>query len=427
MKISVFWFRRDLRLQDNVGLYNALNSGKPVMPIFIFDDNILNELPKDDARVSFIYDNLEKLDEELKEKGSMLSVFKGSPEEICTSIISKYDIESIYANRDYEPYARKRDTAVAQLAKDKGVDFKLFKDQVIFEAGEILKDDGKPYSVYTPFKNKWLKKFQTIDVSPYNMPLEGYHQSTKEFPSRDELGFVESSIKVRPYLLTELDNYGETRDFPAKDSTSYLGPHLRFGTISPRQIIDTLPDTNTVFFSELVWREFFMQILYHHPGVVTNSFKAKYDKITWRNNEAEFKRWCDGNTGFPMVDAGMRQLNETGCMHNRVRMVVASFLCKHLLIDWRWGEAYFASKLLDYDLSANNGNWQWSAGTGSDSAPYFRVFNPMEQIKKFDKQLTYIKKWVPEYQEITYLPMVDHKLARQRALATYKVGLENEL
>lgn len=425
MKISVFWFRRDLRLEDNVGLYNALLSGKPVMPVFIFDDQILSELPKDDPRVSFIYDCLEKINLELKAKGSSLNIYKGSPEEVWKNILSSYDIECIYANRDYEPYARKRDFAVDQLVKSQKVDFKLFKDQVIFEGDEITKDDGKPYSVYTPYKNKWLKKFQAIDASPYKVPVNGYHQFMDDFPTRELLGFVKSSVKVKPYSITDLEGYGETRDFPAKDSTSYLGPHLRFGTISTRQIIVSLKETDTVFFSELIWREFFMQILYHHPEVVTNSFKAKYDKITWRNNEVEFKRWCDGDTGFPMVDAGMRQLNKTGYIHNRVRMVVASFLCKHLLIDWRWGEAYFASKLLDYDLSANNGNWQWAAGTGSDSAPYFRVFNPTEQIKKFDKQLTYIKKWVPEYQEITYLPMVEHKMARQRALNTYKVGLEN--
>lgn len=424
MKVSVFWFRRDLRLEDNVGLYHALQAGVPVVPIFIFDDNILNELPKDDARVNFIYENLAQLDIELKKLGASLTVYRGDPQKVWESIFEEYDVDSVYTNRDYEPYARKRDKSIYDLAKTKGIGFKTYKDQVIFEINDVTKDDGKPYTVYTPFKNKWLKKFKTINASPYVVPKDGYAQKNIDFPSKEALGIEASEIKVQDFILSDLSEYGNTRDYPALDATSYLGPHLRFGMVSPRQIIAQLKEADAVFLSELVWREFFMQILYHFPQVLTESFKVKYDKITWRNNEDEFQKWCEGNTGYPMVDAGMRQLNQTGYIHNRVRMVVASFLCKHLLIDWRWGEAYFAQKLLDYDLSANNGNWQWAAGTGCDAAPYFRVFNPTEQVKKFDKQFEYIKKWVPEYQEITYTPMVEHKMARLRALETYKKGLE---
>ncbi|MFT7421097.1 MAG: deoxyribodipyrimidine photo-lyase, partial [Arcticibacterium sp.] len=318
-----------------------------------------------------------------------------------------------------------RDKEIEELLFKENITFKSFKDQVIFEGHQVLKDDSSPYTVYTPYKNKWRSKFtlKSLD-SCFSENENNYFIQKSALPSLEEFGFKSSDIQVNKFILEDLDNYQEERNIPYKDATSYLGPHLRFGTVSIRSIALKLHNNET-FLNELVWREFFMQILYNFPKVVTANFKAKYDNIAWRNNMEDFERWCEGNTGYPMVDAGMRQLNATGYMHNRVRMITAGFLCKHLLIDWKWGEAYFAKKLLDYELASNNGNWQWSAGTGCDAAPYFRIFNPTEQIKKFDKELKYIKKWVPEFQSFSYAaPMVDHKFARERALSTYKIGLE---
>ena len=425
MEINLFWFRRDLRLEDNTALHQALEAGLPVLPIFIFDQNILSELTEDDARLTFIYDTLEKINAELTILGSSLLVLNGNPAEIWKNLIEEYRIKSVYCNRDYEPYALERDGEVEKYLESKGIAFHHFKDQVVFEKDEILKGDGTPYTIYTPYKNKWLERFQTkYEPAIPSTDFKNLHRVSFDFPSLESIGFTPSTIEVQPYNLDELANYSITRDFPSIDGTSYLGPHLRFGIVSPRQIIAKLTNHDAVFLSELVWREFFMQILYHFPRVIKNSFKPKYDGIEWRNDEKEFEKWCNGQTGYPMVDAGMRQLNATGYMHNRVRMVVASFLCKHLLIDWRWGEAYFAKKLLDFELSSNNGNWQWAAGTGCDSAPYFRVFNPSAQLQKFDKKLEYIRKWVPEYETFDYpKPMVDHKMARERALKTYKIGI----
>ena len=423
MKVAVFWLRRDLRLEDNTALNHALESGKPVLPIFIFDANILEELPENDARVSFIHRTLESIDQKLKEQGSSLLCLKGKPEEVWKKLLEEYDIATAYTNKDYEPYASKRDSAVKKLLKKKDIDLHFFKDQVIFEESEVVKDDGKPYTVYTPYKNKWLSHFNREEIKPRTSKGD-FVQQTFNFPSLKELGFTSSDIEVKPYQLNQIDDYASTRNFPARDATSYLSPHLRFGTVSVRQIIAQLKKSDATFLSELIWREFFMQMIFHFPHVVDSNFKPQYNGIEWRNNEAEFDKWCKGQTGYPMVDAGMRQLNQTGYMHNRVRMVVASFLCKHLLIDWRWGEAYFAEKLLDYELASNNGNWQWSAGTGCDAAPYFRVFNPTEQIKKFDPKMEYIKKWVPELNEFDYpQPMVEHKMARERAIEAYKKGL----
>lgn len=426
MEVSVFWFRRDLRLKDNKALEAAGKSGYPILPIFIFDEDIIDTLEVDDARITFIYDTLQEIDLQLKQNKSALLCLKGKPIEVWSDLLSKYNVKAVFCNRDYEPYAIKRDALVKQRLEEEGISMTTCKDQVIFEESEVVKDDGKPYTVYTPYKNKWLKLFQKEYIEEASTPdKEAFYQHNIDFPTLEKIGFNRSSIKVRGFHLNDLDKYGETRDFPAQDKTSYLSPHLRFGTINVREIIRKLGENTEVFLSELVWREFFMQILYHFPKVVDTNFKSKYNTIEWRNQPEEFKAWCEGNTGYPLVDAGMRQLNETGYMHNRVRMVTAGFLCKHLLIDWKWGEAYFASKLLDYDLSANNGNWQWAAGTGCDAAPYFRIFNPIEQLKKFDKNLDYIKKWVPEFQEFGYVqPIVDHKLARVRALETYKKGLE---
>ncbi|APG65497.1 deoxyribodipyrimidine photolyase [Tenacibaculum todarodis] len=425
-KVSVFWYRRDLRLEDNVALFNALKSSNKVLPVFIFDEEILDRLSKDDARVSFIYSTLSKLDGQLKSEGSSLLVKKGNPIEVWKSLISEFDISAVYTNKDYEPYAIKRDQEVKAFLTSNNIEFYSYKDQVIFEENEVTKNDGLPYTVYTPYKNKWLQGFNSeIDTKEYPINFSSFHQFSVDFPSLQSIGFEESVIKVKPYNLLNLENYDEIRDYPFQDKTSYLSPYFRFGLVSVRKMVQFALKTNATFLNELIWREFFMQILFHFPKVVTNNFRQKYDAIPWRNNEAEFKKWCKGETGYPMVDAGMRELNKTGYMHNRVRMITAGFLCKHLLIDWRWGEAYFAEKLLDYELSANNGNWQWAAGTGCDAAPYFRVFNPESQLKKFDKDLQYIRKWILDFDELTYpQPMVEHKFARERAISTYKKALQ---
>ena len=425
MKLSLFWFRRDLRLEDNTALYYALTSGLPVQPVFIFDDNILGELPVDDARVGFIHRQLQYINQKLNAEGSSVRIYRGAPGDVWERILSEFEIGSVFINKDYEPYAIERDAQIRTLLKEKGVGLNEYRDQVIFEENEIVKEDGSPYTVYTPYKNKWIRQFDQMSDRVRDWTGSGRFHSTKyPFPGLSEIGFKPSPVRVRDYDLSQLDQYPETRDLPWKDATSYLGPHLRFGTIGIRQVIRQLKPEDHVFLSELIWREFFMQILWHYPGVVDRNFNQRYDGIVWRNDEGEFDRWCRGDTGYPMVDAGMRQLNATGYMHNRVRMVAASFLCKHLLIDWRWGEAYFAIKLLDYELSSNNGNWQWSAGTGCDAAPYFRVFNPSTQLDKFDREKVYLKKWVPGYGNSAYPePMVDHASARQRALEAYKKAL----
>jgi deoxyribodipyrimidine photo-lyase len=423
--INYVWLRRDLRIEDNTALHNALEKYNKVQVVFIFDDHILEELPKDDPRVNFIYDTLEKINRQLNQLNSSISCYRGKPEAVWEELLKEKQVNSLHFNRDYEPYATWRDENIFQLFKRNKTAAFSYKDQVIFEKDEVVKKDGLPYTVYTPYKNKWLTKYESVTSTPLvDTKFENLNNSEQSFPLKEELGIHPSLIKVKPFSLDQLNNYSKTRDFPSLDGTSYLSPHLRFGTVSVRQVIALLNKDDQVFLSELVWREFFMQILFHFPKVQTNNFKSKYDTVKWRNNEEDFEKWCKGETGYPIVDAGMRQLNETGYMHNRVRMITAGFLCKHLLIDWKWGEAYFAQKLLDYDLSANNGNWQWSAGTGCDSAPYFRIFNPTEQIKKFDKELKYIRTWVKDFDELTYpQPMVEHKFARERCLKTYKEGL----
>ena len=425
-EISLFWFRRDLRLEDNVGLFHAIQSQYSVIPLFIFDEAILDSLPKNDARVGFIHDSLSKINVKLQELGSSLLVKKGKTQEVWQQLIQEFDVKEVFFNKDYEPYAIKRDLAICELLENNKTSCFSFKDQVIFEEKEITKADGLPYTVYTPYKNKWLEKYKTMaPVQEFDATdkFSNFHKNNFTFPTLEQIGFVESPIKVIPHNLKNVSNYHETRDFPALDSTSHLSPHLRFGTVSIRKLVNWAVRKNDVFLSELIWREFFMQILFSFPKVVTHNFKSAYDGIKWRNNEEDFKRWCSGTTGYPMVDAGMRELNETGYMHNRVRMVVASFLCKHLLINWQWGEAYFAQKLLDFELSANVGNWQWAAGTGCDAAPYFRVFNPEIQLQKFDEKGTYIRKWIPEFDLGYAAPMVDHAFARDRAIAAYKEGI----
>jgi deoxyribodipyrimidine photo-lyase len=425
MGLSIFWFRRDLRLEDNAGLMAALQSGNQVVPLFIFDQTILSKLEVMDPRLNFIHEQLKKLNLQLAPYESSLQCEIGEPLDIWLNLIAQLNISAVYANQDYEPYAMDRDKNIKALLSEHGIPFITTKDQVIFEGKDILKADGTPYTVFTPYRNQWLAHFNPSLVQVGTPHFKIFCKQKKPLPSLNQIGFQESSIKVRPYDLSEIDDYASNRDVPSSDGTSYLSPHLRFGTVGVRQLIAKLKPKDFIFLSELIWREFFMQILYHFPQVVTSNFKRKYDGITWRNDEAEFEKWCQGKTGYPMVDAGMRQLNETGYMHNRVRMVTASFLCKHLLIDWRWGETYFAQKLLDFELSSNNGNWQWSAGTGCDAAPYFRVFNPTSQQEKFDPKGEYIKKWLPELNSFDYpTPMVDHQQARVRALSVYKKGLE---
>lgn len=424
MKINIFWFRRDLRLHDNTALGEALSAGLPVLPVFIFDTAITDDLSPDDPRLNFIYDTLSSLNEKLLPSGGSILVLKGDPLVRLDELVAAYPVENVFINNDYEPYAIARDERAGKLLASQGISLRRFNDQVIFGEADIVKDDGKPYSVFTPYKNRWLRRFQELTL-PFPAtrdarPAGSLFSCGKTFPGKKDLGILPSAIRVRDYDLTVIPGYHRFRDFPAEDRTSFLSPHLRFGTVSIREIAAEAFRENHVFLSELIWREFFMQILFHYPGVVTASFKPAFDHIPWRNNPGEFERWCNGETGYPIVDAGMRQLNATGFMHNRVRMITAGFLCKHLLIDWRWGEAYFAGKLLDYELSSNNGNWQWAAGTGCDAAPWFRIFNPSTQQKKFDPGEIYVRRWVPEYGTSGYpAPMVDHEHARRRAVETY--------
>jgi deoxyribodipyrimidine photo-lyase len=427
-KVTIFWFRRDLRLDDNVGFFDALKSENPVLPIFIFDETILEKLPKDYARVTFIFDTLQQMRNALQEKhSSSLAIYHGKPKEIFKQLISDFKIETVFTNHDYEPYATERDKTIQKLLAENNINFKTFKDQVIFEKDEVVKKDGNPYVVYTPYMKIWKENFKEINLKIYDTKkyLNNLIKNTNSPNlSLSDIGFKKSEQQIADYDVTPklIQEYEETRNFPAQDTTSRLGPHLRFGTVSVRKMIKkAIAEKNEIFWNELIWREFFTQILWHFPDTHKDSFKSKYDRIEWRNNEDEFKKWCEGKTGYALVDAGMRQLNKTGFMHNRVRMLVGSFLCKHLLIDWRWGEAYFAEKLHDYEMASNVGNWQWVAGSGVDASPYFRIFNPMTQIDKFDKDKKYINKWVKDLQELTYPDkMVDHKEARERCLRVYK-------
>ncbi|WP_106917456.1 cryptochrome/photolyase family protein [Chryseobacterium aurantiacum] len=423
-KVNIFWFRRDLRLEDNTGLCHALNTGLKVVPIFIFDTDILNNLQnKSDRRVDYIHQALQQIHKELKKYDSGLYVYYGTPMEVFKKIIKDFNVDSVFCNRDYEPQAIKRDWHIADLLLNYHIKLKDFKDQVMFEKNDILKNDLSPYTVFTPYSRKWKENLKNIKTLDTNLDQFANYRGPSDIISLKEIGFKKSNLEfVKPELNRDIiDSYGDYRDFPAMDHTTRLGTALRFGTISIRKCVQYALKHNEAWLNELIWREFFMQILYHFPSVVHRCFKTKYENIGWRNNENEFKAWCEGRTGYPIVDAGMRQLNETGFMHNRVRMITASFLTKHLLIDWRWGEAYFAEKLLDYDLSANNGNWQWAAGCGCDAAPYFRIFNPYEQTKKFDKYNYYIRKWLPE--DYSVEPIVEHAKARERALKVYKEAL----
>lgn len=429
-KFTIFWFRRDLRINDNKGFFEALNGKNMVIPIFIYDTEIIDKLHKDDHRLTFIQNALGGINNAMKRNRCALGTYRGTPEAVFEKIIREFPIEKVIANRDYEPYAMERDERVKKLLKAKNIKFETFKDQVIFERNEVVKDDGNPYMVYTPYSRKWMAKFDREGIENY--PSENhlgnlFNEQPLPHVSHKEMGFETSEMVPKDFKFDDelIDQYEATRNFPADDATSRLGVHLRFGTQSVRKLISkSAGRENTTFLKELIWREFFMQILWHFPHTVNQCFKKQYDRIEYRNNEEEFEKWCQGKTGYPLVDAGMRELNRTGFMHNRVRMLTASFLCKHLLIDWRWGEAYFAEKLFDYEMSSNIGNWQWSAGCGVDAAPYFRIFNPHEQIKKFDKSLEYIKKWVEDLDQPSYPePIVAHKFARERCLMEYKLAL----
>ena len=426
---AIFWFRRDLRLEDNHGLFEVLKNYKNVLPIFIFDPEILEKLPKDDARVNFIYNQLKDLNDSL-DTNQKINTYYDRPSQVFNQLISEFPIEAVYTNHDYEPYAIARDNTVSDILSQKNIAFKSFKDQVIFERNEVTKDDGLPYKVYTPYSKKWLCTFTEKHIEAYpseNLLKYLSKMDLNQWVPLDAMGFTKSKLKIAPFKMDPqlIHLYEEKRNTPSVAGTSRLGPHLRFGTVSIRKVVkEALKSSNITFLKELIWREFFMQILWHFPHTVTKSFKPQYEAIQWRNNKEEFAKWCQGETGYPLVDAGMRELNRTGFMHNRVRMLVGSFLCKHLLIDWRWGEAYFAQKLHDFELSSNVSNWQWVAGCGVDAAPYFRIFNPTTQITKFDKDHHYIKKWVPEHQELNYVkPIVDHKFARERCLEAYKSAL----
>lgn len=430
-KVSIFWFRRDLRIEDNAALFKAQQSGHPVLPIFIFDKNILSKLEdEDDARVSFLHQQVERLSTEFKTLGASMRVYYSTPEEVHQELAQEFDVQGVFVNRDYEPYARERDAKLATFWSDQGIHMVGAKDHVIFEKNEIAKADGSAYLVFSPYAKAWRKALTEDHYTAHpNLEYEShwYSGEGKSIPTLEEIGFIASSIDIpSPSLKVKtVKAYDETRNFPAKkDGTTRLGIHLRFGTISIRGLMRQALKLNDTYVNELIWRDFFQMALYQFPESRTKAIKPKYDLIPWESNEAHFEAWCKGKTGYPIVDAGMRELNATGYMHNRVRMIVASFLTKHLLIDWRLGEAYFARKLLDFDLASNIGGWQWASGSGLDAAPYFRVFNPTSQLEKFDKDLKYVKKWIPEYGTQYYpSPIVDHKWARERCLATYKEAL----
>lgn len=428
-EISICWLRRDLRLFDNAALYHALKNPNPTLLLFIFDKNILSDLEdRSDKRVAFIHETLQVINDEAKANGSSILVMYDTPLPAFKKIKEEYSIKNIYINHDYEPYSIQRDEAIKNFAKQHQINFHSFKDQVIFEKSEVLKPDNSPYTVFTPYSKKWKQQYNENKKVFYPsenllsrlLPIEPF-----PFPTLEEINFksIKSFVRAPSFDKDLIKHYAATRNTPSIEGTSQLGIHLRFGTISIRQCVKIANEFSESWLNELIWREFFMMILFHFPKVVAHNFKEKYDGVQWRNDEREFELWCNGETGYPLVDAGMRQLNKTGWMHNRVRMIVAGFLCKHLLIDWRWGEAYFAKKLLDYELSSNNGNWQWAAGTGCDAAPYFRIFNPTTQIQKFDPQLLYIKKWIPNFRP-GYLPeIVPHDFARKRALKVYQKSL----
>ncbi len=423
--INIVWLRRDLRLDDNTAIHEAFNNDLPVLLVYVFDKELIHNKSVNDLGLNFVFDQLKNINDLLKDYNSSVLIQSGEAFNVFKEIFSKFQVKALYANKEYEPYTISRDQKIEELCKSHGIVFNTFKDQVIFGPDEVLKADGSPYQVYTSYKNKWLSQLRTDYFQEQSINLNGFYKEVFGMPSKEKLGIQETIQPIKKFNFEHIQDYHLNRDFPYLDAGSYLGIYLRYGTISIRKLVKEASLLNDVFLSELIWREFFIQILFHYPHVIEGSFKMKYDFIKWDNNEELFMLWQKGQTGYPIVDAGMRELNQTGYMHNRVRMITASFLCKHLLIDWRWGEAYFASKLQDYELASNNGNWQWVAGSGCDAAPYFRVFNPITQHKKFDKESKYIKKWVPEFDSFGYVqPIVDHSFARNRVISAYKQALQ---
>lgn len=431
--VSIHWFRRDLRLNDNHGLYRALSEHGDVLPLFIFDTSIIDKLEnRKDRRVDFIHRTLVDLQQQLANLGSSFLIEHGEPRTVWTNILDRYDVTAVTVNHDHEPYAIERDAQIAALLAARNIPFRSFKDISIFERGEVLKDNGDPYTVFTPYMKKWRAQFkpEMMAAFPSESHFTGLWRTPQlPLPSLEEIGFQRTDLVIPPRELKSdlLAHYPETRNLPAVNGTSRMSTHLRFGTVSVRDLVRRSSTASPIYLNELIWREFFMQILWHFPHP-ERAFKPAYDHIPWRTDEVGFHAWCEGRTGYPLVDAGMRELNATGLMHNRVRMVVASFLTKHLLIDWRWGEAYFASHLLDFELSSNNGGWQWASGSGCDAAPYFRVFNPELQQQRFDPALNYVKNWVHEYGSANYVPpLVVHEVARKRAIETYKLALASRV
>lgn len=430
-KINVFWFRRDLRINDNHALFNALKSGLKVVPIFIFDKDILKEFPNtNDRRLNFIYKELKNINNKLLEFNSSILIFNSTVKSSFENLLQKFNVNAVFYNKDYEPYATKRDSEIELYLKERGIEFKGYKDHVIFETNEIVKPDKTPYTVFTPYSKKWkllletemLKTFESEELIKNFLTFEG------RFPTLKELGYNELDyiFPKSNFNKNVIRSYETQRNFPHLDGGSKLGVHLRFGTISIRTAVNNALKFSDCWLNELIWREFFIQLMWHFPKNEHFCFKQKYNYFEWLNDEAKFDKWCKAETGFQIVDAGIRELIQTGYMHNRVRMITANFLTKLLQIDWRWGERFFAEHLLDYELAINNGNWQWAAGTGADAAPYFRIFNPLEQIKKFDSNNIYIDKWLPKEKYKQIKPIVDYKVARSQYLERFSQFLKNE-
>lgn len=424
--INVVWLRRNLRIEDNPIIQKAAKDDLPILLLFIFDKNILSKLAKDDARVDFIHRTLEKLRTQLQSYKASILCVHGFPDEIIRKLIKSVRINAIFHAEDFEPAAKLRDDKIKEIAQESGIAVYTALDHVIFHPSSVLNKQGRPYLVYTPYYRAWKEKFvQNLDFlcQQKSNEFQGI-EADFDIPTLKEIGFAPTPIALPQATVdrTLMETYKERRDFPAQDAASRLGLHLRFGTISPLQLaLEAAKTTDDTFLKQLIWREFFIQIMYHFPESMNAAFKPAYRNMPWRFDEGQFDRWKAGQTGIPIVDAGMRELIATGTMHNRVRMIAASWLTKNLLIDWRLGERYFAEKLLDFELASNVGNWQWVAGTGVDAAPYFRIFNPHSQAKKFDPQGAYIRKWVPEFDSLTYTaPMIDYKASRERCLAFYK-------
>ena len=469
---ALFWFRRDLRATDNAGLYHALKSARRVYCVFVFDTEILDALPnKLDRRVEFILESVGELEASLRALGGGLMVRHARADALIPALARELNVDAVFVNDDYEPLAIARDLRVRDELMRNDIGFHAFKDTVIFEKGEVLTQAGGSYSVFTPYKNAWLKKLDDFYLKAY--PVHAYairlapSPANESLPTLASLGFEPTNLKALGIdagesgarrrledFVERMERYRDARDFPAVKGVSWLSVHNRFGTVSIRELAalahaETLRRKNPgaeTWLGELIWRDFYFQILYHHPHVVASAFRREYDAIEWPNDNALFAAWCEARTGYPIIDAAMRQINQTGYMHNRLRMIVASFLTKDLLIDWRLGEKYFADNLNDFDLAANNGGWQWAASTGCDAQPYFRIFNPVTQSERFDPAGKFIRRYLPELKNVPDkfihapwtmplpeqqscaavigndypAPVVDHAVQREKALALYK-------